>query len=431
MLPFRRLYLGLALLGSARVTNALSQTYCSSENTGSDFSVVTDIYQSNGACSTTCSGEYAFAIVQWQSCWCSNYIPSSQDDVSNCSQNCPGFPSEQCGDEDSGLFGYIQLAKSPSGTAGAGAVVVSSSSSERQQTSTIIVASPTPSPTTQEQETSIVSSTVVQTVTQSVSQIIQTTQTSEAIATSQPPPPPPTTSSTRTTPTSTSRPPQTTASATPVTSIIETTVSGEIVTRTVTSTPTVVVGNASNDKVDISRSDGLSGGAVAGIVIGVVAGLAILAIAAFLLWRRKKTDETAAAAGGSKKNMTRNVSVLSKAGLLSRGAQPSMGERDQDDAYTANGSNSVRHSMLFGPGAEGVSPASPLGSSHGESSSSRRPSKPMVYDQRLNPSVLFSNSEANGSRISMQDTQDYSRPLGIANPDPRPSFESRKSNYRA
>lgn len=206
-----------------------------------------------------------------------------------------------------------------------------------------------------------------------------------------------------------------------------------MVTLTVTSTPTVVVGNANNDKVQISRQDGLSGGAVAGIVIGVVAGLAILALAAFMLWRRKKNEETAAATGAapaSKKNMTRNVSVLSKAGLLAGGAQTSMAERDQDDAYTANGGNSVRHSMLFGPGAEDVSPTSPLGSSHGESSSSRRPSKPMVYDQRLNPSVLFSNSEANGSRISMQDTQDYSRPLGIANPDPRPSFESRTSNYR-
>jgi hypothetical protein len=122
--------------------------------------------------------------------------------------------------------------------------------------------------------------------------------------------------------------------------------------------------------------------------------------------------------------MTRNVSVLSKAGLLSRGAQPSMNERD-DEQYAATGGNSTRHSMLFGPSTEGVSPISPLGSSHGDSSGSRRPSKPMVYDQRLNPSALFINSEANGSRISMQDQQDYSRPLGVMNPDPRPSFESR------
>lgn len=196
----------------------------------------------------------------------------------------------------------------------------------------------------------------------------------------------------------------------------------------------MVAPNSGSDNIQIERKEGLSGGAVAGIVIGVVAGLALLAVAAFLLWRRRKNAENGEAAGAgsdSKKNMTRNVSVLSKAGLLSRGNRPSMGERELDDPYALNGSNSVRHSMLFGPGAEGVSPTSPLGSSHGESASSRRPSKPMVYDQRLNPSALFSNSEANGSRISMQDTQDYSRPLGVTNPDPRPSFESRTSNYRA
>lgn len=197
----------------------------------------------------------------------------------------------------------------------------------------------------------------------------------------------------------------------------------------------MVAPNSGNDDVEITRKEGLSGGAVAGIVIGVVAGLAAIAAAAFLLWRRKQNAEGVDGAGGaagSKKNMTRNVSVLSKAGLLSRGATTSMGEREQDDAY-GNGGNSVRHSMLFGPGVEGVSPTSPLGSSHGESASttSRRASKPMVYDQRLNPSALFSNSEANGSRISMQDTQDYSRPLGVMNPDPRPSFESRTSNYHA
>lgn len=210
--------------------------------------------------------------------------------------------------------------------------------------------------------------------------------------------------------------------------VIQTTVSGEIVTRTVTTTPTVVSNAGQNDAVQLSEKDRLSGGAIAGIVIGVLAGLAAIAIAAFLLWRRKRNADEAEAAGATdQQNMTRNVSVLSKAGLLSRGAQPSMGETDDNLV----GSNSGRHSMLFGLGAEGVSPTSPLGSSHGESSSSRRPSKPMVYDQRLNPSALFSNSEANGSRISMQDTQDYSRPLGIANPDPRPSFESRTSNYRA
>ena len=95
--------------------------------------------------------------------------------------------------------------------------------------------------------------------------------------------------------------------------------------------------------------------------------------------------------------------------------------------YSNTGVNSVRHSMMFGAGAtveEGVSPVSPLGSSQ-DNVSSRRHSKPLVYDQRLNPSALFANPEANTSRVSMQDQQDYSRPLGIINPDWRDSFDSR------
>lgn len=86
--------------------------------------------------------------------------------------------------------------------------------------------------------------------------------------------------------------------------------------------------------------------------------------------------------------------------------------------------NSVGHSMMFGAGAT-VEPASPLGGSQENVSGSRRHSKPMVYDQRLNPSALFANPDANGSRVSMQDQNDYSRPLGVANPDFRASFDSR------
>lgn len=206
-----------------------------------------------------------------------------------------------------------------------------------------------------------------------------------------------------------------------------TTISGAVVTQTVTSTP--VVASGSHDQVPLQRKDGLGAGAIAGIVIGVLVGVALVAIIAFLLWRRKRKDddEQGGSVAGSKKSMTRNVSVLSKAGLLSRNnTRPSMGERDHDEVHYGHptGQNSVRHSMLFA-GNDGVSPVSPLDSSH--SADSRRHSKPMVYDQRLNPSALFANQEANGSRVSMQDTQDYSRPLGVMNPDPRSSFESRMS----
>jgi len=88
--------------------------------------------------------------------------------------------------------------------------------------------------------------------------------------------------------------------------------------------------------------------------------------------------------------------------------------------------------MMFGAGleAEGVATAGPLGGAGDggngsqEAVSERRASRPFVYDQRLNPSALFANHD-NGSRVSMQDQQDYSRPLGVANPDTRYSFDSR------
>lgn len=217
----------------------------------------------------------------------------------------------------------------------------------------------------------------------------------------------------------------------PVTSVIMTTISGAVVTQTVTSTPVAAPESNEGGQQPLHRDDGISGGAIAGIVIGVLAALAAIAAAAFLLWRRRKAtqeSESGVPPSAGSKRLGRNVSVLSKAGLLT-GARPSMGENNRDDYYGTQptGQNSVRHSMMFGPGmSAGVDPSSPLGSSHG-SDQTRRTSKPMVYDQRLNPSALFANAEANGSRISMQDQQDYSRPLGVMNPDPRPSFESRTS----
>jgi cell wall integrity and stress response component len=211
------------------------------------------------------------------------------------------------------------------------------------------------------------------------------------------------------------------------------TVSGAIVTQTVTSTPEAAGSSSQQDPITSQRK-GLSAGAIAGVVIGVLGAIAALAFGAFLLWRRRRREgdtEGAAAARGFRgpNSPKRNVSVLSRTGLLSRGRPASMNEKDFEDSgygHTVTGQNSVRHSMLIGASGagEGISPVSPLGSSH--DNDSRRLSKPMVYDQRLNPSALFASHD-NGSRVSMQDQQDYSRPLGVMNPDPRASFESRIS----
>ena len=102
---------------------AISVQYCANFNTGSDNPPVTNIYQSNGACSDNCKASYAFAVVQGSTCWCSNYAPASSS--SGCNEACPGYPSEKCGNTIEGLFGYIPLNKAPSGTRGG------SSSSDR------------------------------------------------------------------------------------------------------------------------------------------------------------------------------------------------------------------------------------------------------------------------------------------------------------
>ena len=83
-------------------------------------------YQSNGACSQSCAG-YAFAVVQYTSCWCSNYIPAVTTSSGSCAVPCPGYPYENCGNEASGLFGYVALGKAPLGTKGA---VASSSTTQ-------------------------------------------------------------------------------------------------------------------------------------------------------------------------------------------------------------------------------------------------------------------------------------------------------------
>jgi len=64
-----------------------------------------------------CQG-YAFGIVQDLLCWCSNYAPSNTLSVSNCNQQCPGYPYEYCGSSSKSLYGYIALGPSASGTTG-------------------------------------------------------------------------------------------------------------------------------------------------------------------------------------------------------------------------------------------------------------------------------------------------------------------------
>lgn len=72
--------------------------------------IVNSIYNSVLFCQQTCSsGGYAYAILQDQNCWCSNYTPSNQVALSSCSDTCPGYPSDSCGNAANALFSYVAL----------------------------------------------------------------------------------------------------------------------------------------------------------------------------------------------------------------------------------------------------------------------------------------------------------------------------------
>lgn len=105
--------------------------------------LVTSIYMSNGKCQDNCQGGYAFAVLLGQSCWCSDYIPANQDSTSLCSDSCPGFPDDTCGNQAKGLYGYFALNIAPSGTAGG-----SSQSSAAQTSSSKPSVSTKPAPIT-------------------------------------------------------------------------------------------------------------------------------------------------------------------------------------------------------------------------------------------------------------------------------------------
>ncbi|KFY21884.1 hypothetical protein V493_07025, partial [Pseudogymnoascus sp. VKM F-4281 (FW-2241)] len=106
--------LGVLIATQVQPVQALDVAYCAGINTASrpgNFST----FQSNGLCSTFCSKSFAYAIVQDNLCWCSNYTPgASKASDDKCSNKCPGYPTESCG--GTGLYGYLKLDKEAVGT---------------------------------------------------------------------------------------------------------------------------------------------------------------------------------------------------------------------------------------------------------------------------------------------------------------------------
>jgi len=343
---------------------AANVKYCSTFNTGEGFDSVIDIYQSHGACTTTCTaGKYAFAIVQGNQCWCSNYAPS--DNSASCSEGCPGYPDEKCGDTMNEAFGYLALPAKPSGTKGPSSTkptVSSTSLPSRDEPPT-----PTPvisiSTVTTEKEGSVETVTTISTAQQT-----KTTKDDETTKTSS------------------------TEDGGQASTVTQS--NGAI---TVTAKPIgqpLNSGAPSTSASSTSNKSGISGGAIAGIVIGVIAAL-ILLIGAFLLWRRRKRaaamdsespHEKIAAGGAGMIGGSRRKSVI---GLGSGAKSP--------NGTTMDGSNITPTSS-----AEG-----------GE----------VPYDPRLDPHSLFARYDqtTGSSRMSvrsLRDDADYSRRvLRLANPD--------------
>jgi cell wall integrity and stress response component len=122
MAPNRKLAQALGIVLAAflsPVSAAVSLDICAGFNTA-DMNKELDIYMTNGLCKEHCLENYAYAITQYQSCWCSNYGPdeASELDKSKCSTPCPAYPDfEKCGGPNA--FGYILMGNvEPLGTKG-------------------------------------------------------------------------------------------------------------------------------------------------------------------------------------------------------------------------------------------------------------------------------------------------------------------------
>ncbi|CAI4216959.1 unnamed protein product [Parascedosporium putredinis] len=105
---------------------ATPASFCASLNTASTNANLSN-FQSHGLCGDFCRGDYAYAVVNYQSCWCSDYTPGDSTivDDDRCNTGCPGY-SELCGGK--GVYGYLELGKNPKGTKGGdsdGSTVVS------------------------------------------------------------------------------------------------------------------------------------------------------------------------------------------------------------------------------------------------------------------------------------------------------------------
>jgi cell wall integrity and stress response component len=363
-----------------------SIAYCSSQNTA-DTDATFWTYQSNGWCSDHCRGQAAFAIVLTNNCWCSDYIPGEQTDTGDCNDDCPGFPSEKCGNKDKNLYGYIQLGD-PSGTQAASQPSATSPSSAPASPISSSTSTQAPDPAT-----------VFRTVTASVPVVSST-------------PPPSSEASTISKTTPSSAPATDAPVETPVTSVRVVTLSGAIHTETVVTQPnTTGAPTLSQNQKKSTPIGAIVGGVLGGLaLLGVIVGLVL-----FFLWKKRK-EQREEDATDAQNGVQRNVSTMSKAGLL-RGEK----QYPQYPPQIATTFQSSKRNSRLDFDNTSISPIS---------ASDRRSSRPVIFDQRLNPSaIMILDNGSRGSLASLDDSHDYGRALNVTNPDPFPrdSIDTRRS----
>ena len=187
-----------------------------------------------------------------------------------------------------------------------------------------------------------------------------------------------------------------------------TTISGSVVTQLVTLTPSPLPPAPPEQYVAQPTNSGISKGGVAGITIASIVAVAGLGfILWFFCWKRRREQQMQDGQGGG---VHRNTSVLSKVGLLASENQVQE-PREPPQATLPR----IRTSGINPDG--GLDSAATFISSMSEFPS-RRISRPMFSDNRLNPNALMVHQDLSRTSIStLQDNRDYSRPLEIRNPD--------------
>jgi len=280
------LFAFFTLLASIKPAGAAdwTQSYCSSLNTGSDDQVYTWPWQSNGNCTNHCKeeGTYAFAVLQYTDCWCSNYAPGDTASMNDCEVDCPGFPTEKCGNKDKDLFMYIEMDGQVSGTIG-GSQPTSSAAAPSETQAEPPKTSEKPSPT-------------------------QSSEADDA-------------------PTSAQQ---------PVTMPTVVTESGRVITRTLVVTPSATAAPAETGGSEKKSNVGAIAGGVAG---GAIVLLAIIGGILFVLWRkRRQQNQQQDGHESGSAGISRNVSTMSRAGLLG-----GRSEKSPTQLVTNFGSQRSRH----------------------------------------------------------------------------------------